>query len=882
MRLRGDFVSRQGVRYSVEITTKRAVAEDVAIDGGAVAFAAEDAVEVGASVNGVFDHALRHSATIRLQTSRYLPGLFCANCLESRVKVKHGETVVFAGWVEPMAYAQEFNSVADDLELNCIDSLSALQYGRYLGVGSAGVTWAGVRTAAGNRTLLEIVKGALDSVSGGETYRLWYDGSRDLPGYSGNIFAGIEVSDLLLLGESEDETWTQLEAVEETLRYLNLHIEQTGTDYRIFDWRTRGESGARTWTDLLTGNTMTETGRETTFSSQNVEGRETQLTIGEVWNRISVKCEVKELENLVESPLDDDDMTSPYTNRQKYLTTYSTDIANDFDIDGFNAFQALLKGEETTHGGSTATDWYAQVWNHEAWRFGPSGWLEDLTDGNSHQERLLNAMTAGIHGALIAFGKVERKADRKDNSPTARIEMSRMLAVSVNGNGIDTETGHHPNAAELLAASPVATYTGNLSGGVYSPADEETTNYIVISGSVVLNPVMAETVSWPDYRGMTAGELGDYFLGDDLKTKHHLVGSRTCEHGRYLTRRWWAAATPTSEPSDSGRRSGLVPYTGDGPEEYEFKYSAIGDGTDTVSKVGVLACMLIIGDKCCVETGIDGQPGDFEWKTYKERSECADDDEYYAQSFTIGFDPKIGDKLIGTEHKIQNNIDYTMGLEAEGMAIPVRMADKVSGQVRFVVLGPVNTTWDEVTRRHKTWFRSTKWGVNAVPLMAHVSTIYVKAFEVKLYSDNGKINNADGSDLIYMSDTAEDFVNEKDDITMRLNSALTAEERRALGLGENVRLSVPLDRRTGNGLLTVRDTGSGETGKPEQLYVDAYYAECHEPRVELRQRVRETGEAWEWNSYRHPALAGKRFRALGVSRNLMEDYAELKLRETKE
>ena len=48
------------------------------------------------------------------------------------------------------------------------------------------------------------------------------------------------------------------------------------------------------------------------------------------------------------------------------------------------------------------------------------------------------------------------------------------------------------------------------------------------------------------------------------------------------------------------------------------------------------------------------------------------------------------------------------GIDAEGIAIPIKKADKVSGRVKFMILGPVNALWDVVTRRHKTWFRHTK------------------------------------------------------------------------------------------------------------------------------------------------------------------------------
>ena len=52
---------------------------------------------------------------------------------------------------------------------------------------------------------------------------------------------------------------------------------------------------------------------------------------------------------------------------------------------------------------------------------------------------------------------------------------------------------------------------------------------------------------------------------------------------------------------DKKSDGGFMPFTGEGPQEFEFKYSAFGDSTDKLSKVGVIQCMLIIGDKCVVE-----------------------------------------------------------------------------------------------------------------------------------------------------------------------------------------------------------------------------------------------------------------------------------------
>ena len=349
---------------------------------------------------------------------------------------------------------------------------------------------------------------------------------------------------------------------------------------------------------------------------------------------------------------------------------------------------------------------------------------------------------------------------------------------------------------------------------------------------------------------------------------------------RYYAQQFWKAETPNATPVwDETTNESFVPFTDTGDKEYEFKYSAIGDSTDKINKVGVIACMLIIGDKCVVETGSGGTPKDFEWKNYKERTVCASDDEYYQQCFTIGFDPAIGDKLIGTEFSMQNNINYTLGIDAEGIAIPIRMSDKVSGKVQFMILGPVNVTWGDVTRRHPSFWRHTKWGENQISLMAHVSSVMLKSFEVKVYSNNGLINTSGNKDLVYISDSEETYLNKKDDLEMKIGSALTTSEYKSLGLAETVNLSTSLNMLTRTGLLTIYDTNKGVQVKAEQNYIDSYYNEYHAPHIILTQTLQDMNNNVSiFDHYTHPAL-GKTFFVQGISRNLMEGSAELSLKE---
>ena len=128
-------------------------------------------------------------------------------------------------------------------------------------------------------------------------------------------------------------------------------------------------------------------------------------------------------------------------------------------------------------------------------------------------------------------------------------------------------------------------------------------------------PVMAVTDTYEHLYAYEGGAEGNPLLSGSRKWWHRTVPSRNNDDGRYYTQRWWRATTPNETAVwDAETVRGFVPFTDTGPQLYEFQYSAIGDGTDRVSKVGVLACMLIIGDKCVVETGTDGQVTDFEWR----------------------------------------------------------------------------------------------------------------------------------------------------------------------------------------------------------------------------------------------------------------------------
>lgn len=891
MYIHGSFLSQQGDTITVHIVTgnDRTQTIEIGTEKADVYFS-DDPAEIENEVNDTFDVLLRNSAKIRLLCGNLITNLFSTSCRDAVVNIYKNDTCIFAGFIEPQTLSQPYNDRWDELELNCIDALSALQYSKYKNVGALGVIYAFVKAEAAQRSFYDIATEILQGVTegldilGNQNIKFWYDGSKAVDAQTANryqVFKQLSISDLLFLGDDESDVWQQDEVLEELLKYLNLHIVQDGFDFYIFSWESvKAAPDKIIWHDIVTNSTKTTAQQAVTIALANVADCDTTISIGDVYNQLLLTAKVEDIESVIESPLDDDLLVSPYINKQKYLTEYSSDGEGKT---AYNAFYAMTHNQKTTYGAGAITDWYVQVMRNKQWTFPMKGNTDiDIVDyfgsEGTNQHALPDWLGQAPGAAIMALGGVKMNTANDDNSPTSKVNMTNYLVVSVNGNGIDNdENKTYPSVADIQKNIPYAVYTGNKAGGVFSPPDEETTNYIVLSGKVILNPIMRQTNTYTKLHNKEwHGDLPIGLKENEIYVWHQTVPSRNNGDGRYYTRQYWQAETPDKEVSwHEGADSGFYPYTGEGPEEYEFKYSAVGDSTDTISKVAVLACMLVIGDKCVVETGTD-----FVWQKYKERSECQSDDEYYQQCFTIGFDPKIGDKLVGTEFSIQNNIDYKMGIDAEGIAIPITKGDKISGQVRFMILGPVNATWDVITRRHPTFFRHTKWSSSSVSLLAHVSSILIKSFEVKVYSDNGLISNGnDDNDIIYMSDTKETFVNKKDDLEFKINSALTATECAQLGVSNTVKLSTPLNISTGDGVLEVYDRNGNVKAKPEQIYVDSYYTEYHKPRIVMEQKLRDIDNVVSlFNHYRHEAL-NKEFFVQGIGRNLIEGRADLTLKE---
>ena len=920
MYLHGSFMNIEGELVTVEIVTDgdRAMELEIGTEASGVWFQSSEAVMTESSVNDTRDVLLRHSCTIRLLTRSHLSSLFCKNCRDAVVNVRRSGLLVFAGYLEPQVYEQAYNDVLDELELNCVDALSALQYRNYKGIGES-ASYASVKSEASQRSFRDILTDVLDEVTRGLDLEhadialpIWYDGSIAVsPSSVGDRYSTLsrlQLSTLLFLGDGEDDVWTSEEIAEELLRWLNLHLVEYGGSLWIFSWETVKTGGLTTWHRLNGSGTLTTVGQTVPIDESNVADTGTTLSVCEVKNQVVVTCEREELGSLIDDPLDGDSLVSKFACRQKYMTEYISEGSGDDANGSFN--DMVVRDCGTDYVGSKVFEWYMQVMDHPSWKLfyldnGTRKPLPDLYDrvGTTYvnQDKVTRWLKKNrLVPCFLRFGVVDKGTNPSDNSPVSVIETKDYLYISVNGNEVDTDEGSEPGSSAIEASMPIVEFVKNTGGVLLSPSDDETTNYLVFSGKIRLQPIVYEsTPNGPASRASnqyaflkssgcrkTEGRAAECPSYDGRSpVVSNLVKSDHNEEGRYYTRKFWTVENPRNVATKyyTNGDAGVQPWTSDkSAKGYEYNYTQTADETgeavDRFSKVPVLACELIIGDKRCIETEIDEYGNStFVWVPKDAWSDSAS--AYKGQKyFTLGFNPKLGDCIIGEEYDLQNTIDYMMGLDVSGTAIPMRSSDHLSGEVTFRIAGPVNLVWNDVVRRHPSFWRHTKWFTDSRSVLSHVENIIIEGFGCGIYSDNG-LQGSTASDLVFMSDTDDGWVNKLDDVTLRLSSGLSTSESKDLGARSMVCLGTVVDKDGGTAVMKLYDCVRSEYEKAEKLLVDSLYREWHEPRIVLKQRLLDKGVTVSpWNLYTHPAL-GKTFYVQGLSLDLMSSEATLVLKE---
>lgn len=873
MYIHGDFRDVNNVLYSVHILSDNDKTKELTIGEKGLFFSGSP-ISIETDIDDTFQTIIRRSATINLVTSDYIGDkLFANNSRNIKVNIYKEDLCIYAGFVEPNTFSQPFANGLEEFTINTTDALTTLQYYNYGDVTLK--TYLKAKKDAKVKTFQDMLDQMLGDIldidivngTGGVIY---YDLSKGITkGKESTIFNDCSMSELYLLGDEADDVWTNEDVLEQMLQYLNLHIIQDGLDYYIFDWNSI-KNRRTNWQNMTLRAVTLQNPSVIEMTSEMHSSNDTNLSVADVYNQVSVKCKLEDQEDVIKSPMDSDSLSSLYNGKQKYMTEY---ISEGEGVRANNAFFDMIHDRATTYDGCRTVDWYLQAMYNRNWNFiTPNGDITDLCEfGNNmyiNQWKLPKYLKDNqLVPSLFRMGSVEKKPNTTDNSPTSKIDMSSYLFISINGNGDDTETNHSPSDQTLQNRSEMIEYIGNSSGGVFSPTDDVTTNYLVFSGKLCLMPIQKET---DKFSTLLNYDKGSYW--------HKTVPSDNNGDGRYYTRKWYNQTSPSDEATSyiEGALS-LHPWTKDkANHQLQYNYTSKGDSTDKFSKLPVLECELIIGNKRLIETNIDIYGNStFKWVEIGKEP-IIDGDKI--TTFSLGINPKIGDKIIGDEFSIQNNISYTMNLETEGTAIPITKDDALSGAVVFRILGPINLTWNDITRRHKTWFRHTKWYNNTKFVLSHLENIIIKDFECKVYSDQAGNDSDEDNDLIYMSNETDKFVNKKDDTEFKFITQLSSAECVQKGIKNSINLNAVINTNTRTPLESIYNATTNETAKPEEHYINQYYLAYSKPKLIMETDLHDTDDISIQNIF-HSKVLKRNFFVQSINRDLKEASVHIKLKE---
>lgn len=781
--------------------------------------------------------------TVNVVTDTLLSGLYANESTDVPVKVTCDGDVLFMGYVEPRAYSQAYSGEVNGLSLNCSDRLSTLKYFPYKGVRTRGDYDAAIRSAS-MVSFRDVLKECLSPVFG--TSAVYYDTSKALPSGTGVLFDNLFVNTSLFLGGSADDVKSCYSVLEDLLRYLGLHALEWCDSVYLFSRENIGKPV--TW--WLMSGTPTDSDAAVQWTggvldTSHLGGLDGTVDIGEVFNQISLTVSPTSSESVLRSMLDSGGTLPVVGQREKYVTEYAADGEGKTAARSF--WEMIKNGVDDSYTSKQWRDWYVRPMRNVYWDIGngsgPGSHATDLalsylssvkaSGGTPDGATLVDKLSSGTPRALlVSDGIVDHKAGTGDSSKQATLSMTTQFVISVNGNGSDTSPS--PTDDTIKSSIPLASYRNGDAAAVYSPSDPGIKNYLVISGSVLLTPnavggglfdveKVRSYSNATDYYEKYAWEYGGFPMPFNTKSLANLNPSQNNKDGRYLAYEW-----------HDGQKSGWTPNTETGPKLYRYQSS---DGKDTVSKFDVLWCMLRIGDQVLVEDkSCNGELSSFSWQAYRPLSACADADDYLSQTFTIGIDPKVGDYIIGEEHAIGTNFDYSVNISADGgMAIPLPYDAHLRGDLYFDILGADNGPWEDYHKtRHATMFRHSQWSTTVVPILSHVGSVILTNFSMKFYSDGTDSNGDD--DIVYLSRSDRKYNNKKEISGGVMHSGFTSEEINAYDLNNKLLPSTVCDA-SGTAVLSVRDTLRGETGKPEKLYVDALWRYLHVPRLSLTQSV---------------------------------------------
>lgn len=283
MRYKGDFYSLRGDKYTVTIITNNDSGTTREITLGVPPFA----TEMDSSDENIYKPVKYQSATVNIVTSGesdYMFDLYSGEADGTRVTLTRSGETIWDGFATPVVYNNGYTEIHENLELECIDGLSILQYYKY--------------SASPKRvlTFIEILNNILVKC---KVYTTLYvsNCTRLTQSSTIPILNALFISEQNFFDEKDDNetdndvAWTCKEVLEEICKYLGLVCVGQGSNIYLLDLDgiknnnnvyTKYNIGSSAYTSVNLTNSLE-------IEETNYRGGNNTISLDNVYNKVSVK-----------------------------------------------------------------------------------------------------------------------------------------------------------------------------------------------------------------------------------------------------------------------------------------------------------------------------------------------------------------------------------------------------------------------------------------------------------------------------------------------------------------------------------------------------------------------------------------------------------------
>lgn len=514
-------------------------------------FNGDDPVTITRECTDLFEPIISTSCTIRLLSNIWCGDLLFADGMgDIIVRVKRttsqSEQLMFVGYVTPLTFSQDINKRNNIIDIQCRDLLGYLE-DRKLSTGS---TYDTVLANSTYETFTEILGklGLFNTTNStfifpNEQYatRLYMDS--DVA-----ALKDLELTDTLWLGSSVDDEMSMYDILIEILKYTNSRIISVdGISYYMIsnnaDTTTNTFYYANTGQNITLDNTSTDLPQEDKANEQ--------VTMDDCYNVIGVSCNIEQVDDVIVSPLDDETLDRPYTNKQLYMSEFVSDKEGSEYGDHYflNWIIMILKTQPTHSNGIDEDDagnystqwmrnWYIRYCKSNNWElyneFEPptdsngnlikqylaASRMNDLFERAGSGLSITSSTPMNLYPTFLEVQCSPNKMTYVNPTEEANSKMTPHLYIpcpetwryKINGSTDMTEQwayNYINDQLEKYETTPMVKYKSNTVVN-FTPPDENVTNYLVFKGKI-------ELMASCEYDSQTVPTMGYSYRGLSIR-----------------------------------------------------------------------------------------------------------------------------------------------------------------------------------------------------------------------------------------------------------------------------------------------------------------------------------------------------------------------------